>query len=66
MNFNFLLRFHIEEPEDVERKSALNMATGTLDMMAKGGIFDHVSKVMNSSDSFGCLISLLQLTDWKQ
>lgn len=44
VNMNFLLRWHILG-EGSDAKLALEMCTHTLRMMAKGGIFDHVSLV---------------------
>ena len=45
VNFNFLFRFAADEKTDGDHsKQALKMVLHTLDMMSKGGIFDHVSK----------------------
>ena len=55
VNFNFLFRYAAEASSDRRMvltngtsgdhsKQALNMVLHTLEMMSKGGIFDHVSK----------------------
>lgn len=44
VNFNFLLRWHLRSEESADI-SALDMCVHTLRMMAKGGIFDHVTLV---------------------
>ena len=50
VNFNFLFHYYSLKPKDDRAKQGLKMALHTLDMMAKGGIHDHVSQV--SSNSF--------------
>ena len=45
VNFNFLFHYYSLKPKDDRAKQGLKMALHTLDMMAKGGIHDHVSQV---------------------
>lgn len=45
-NLLFMFHFYARDPNKSESKKALNMATKTLEMMAKGGIHDHIGKVI--------------------
>ena len=45
VNFNFLFTFYAANPKDDKAKQGLKMALHTLDMMARGGIHDHISQV---------------------
>ena len=45
VNFNFLFAYYAANPKDDKGKQGLKMALHTLDMMAKGGIHDHISQV---------------------
>lgn len=47
VNFNFLFRLYAKYKDSFSdmANSSLEMATFTLNKMAKGGIFDHISKV---------------------
>ena len=45
VNFNFLFHYSALKPKEDKAKQGLKMALHTLDMMAKGGIHDHVSQV---------------------
>ena len=45
VNFNFLFHYSALKPKEDRAKQGLKMALHTLDMMAKGGIHDHVSQV---------------------
>lgn len=45
VNFNFLFTLYASNAADDRAKQGLKMALHTLDMMAKGGIHDHVSQV---------------------
>ena len=45
VNFNFLFTLYAANPKDDKAKQALKMALHTLEMMAKGGIHDHISQV---------------------
>ena len=47
VNFNFLFTFNAANPKDDKAKQGLKMTLHTLDMMAKGGIHDHISQVLN-------------------
>lgn len=47
VNMNFLLRWHVLN-KGSDADLALDMCAHTLHMMAKGGIFDHVSLVRKS------------------
>ncbi len=51
VNMNLLLRWHLMA-EGSDARSALDMCAHTLRMMAKGGIFDHVSLVTRNVLSF--------------
>ena len=44
VNFNFLFTFYAANPKDDKAKQGLKMALHTLEMMAKGGIHDHISQ----------------------
>ena len=44
-NFDFLLRYYGLNTESEEGVEALNMVLHTLNMMAKGGIHDHIGQV---------------------
>ena len=49
VNLAFLLRWHVRQSgseDDAAAQEALEMVVHTLRMMAKGGIFDHVSLVI--------------------
>ena len=46
VNLNFLFRVYADEPQSLHSQRALEMSLHTLRMMAKGGIHDHVAKVM--------------------
>ena len=48
VNFNFLFHYYSLKPKDDRAKQGLKMALHTLDMMAKGGIHDHVSQVSSN------------------
>ena len=45
VNFNFLFTYYAANPKDDRGKQGLKMALHTLDMMARGGIHDHISQV---------------------
>jgi uncharacterized protein YyaL (SSP411 family) len=45
VNFNFLFTYYAANPKDDKGKQGLKMALHTLDMMARGGIHDHISQV---------------------
>lgn len=45
VNLNFLFSLYAKEPKSESGKKALEMATFTLKMMAKGGIHDHIGQV---------------------
>lgn len=44
VNLNFLFSLYAKEPKSESGKEALEMATFTLKMMAKGGIHDHIGQ----------------------
>ena len=44
VNFNFLFHLIATEKSDEVKKQALEMVLFTLEMMAQGGIHDHISK----------------------
>ena len=46
VNFNFLFTYNAANPKDDKAKQGLKMVLHTLDMMAKGGIHDHISQVL--------------------
>ena len=45
VNFNFLFHYYSLKPQEDRAKQGLKMVLHTLDMMAKGGIHDHISQV---------------------
>lgn len=45
-NLLFLFYFYARDPENHDSKQALTIALKTLEMMAKGGIHDHVGQVI--------------------
>lgn len=49
VNFNFLFNFYADKgPEEDKAVQALKMVVHTLEMMAKGGIHDHISQVLRT------------------
>ena len=48
VNFNFLFNLYAANPKDDRAKQGLKMTLHTLDMMAQGGIHDHISQVVNT------------------
>lgn len=56
---SFLLRYHNFYKETSEGKKALEMCLHTMRMMAKGGVYDHVSQVSQMVDFTGDLSLLL-------
>lgn len=44
VNFNFLFHYYSLKPQEDRAKQGLKMVLHTLDMMAKGGIHDHISQ----------------------
>ena len=49
VNFNFLFHYYSLKPQEDRAKQGLKMVLHTLDMMAKGGIHDHISQVSYTS-----------------
>ena len=60
VNFNFLFTYNAANPKDDKAKQGLKMVLHTLDMMAKGGIHDHISQVLKfiSQNRFPFYITL--------
>ena len=61
VNFNFLFTYYAANPKDDKGKQGLKMALHTLDMMARGGIHDHISQVCTKPRTMDAQWSLFPL-----
>ena len=52
VNFNFLFHYYSLKPQEDRAKQGLKMVLHTLDMMAKGGIHDHISQVSQNTRGY--------------